>query len=474
VALRRWPRSSGRRGSRGPDPRHGRGGGRRWPLGEHDGRPDATAGSPGVALAPPLDAAAGKLRDLQSIVDAALSGLDPGAMLDVLVDRVKNVLRADTAAVLLLDGASGQLVATAASGLEEEVRQGVRVPVGQGFVGRVAARGQVVIVDDVNQGSVVSPIVRDRGVRSLIGAPMLEGGAVIGVLHVGTLSPRQFTSGDADLLQLAADRAAAAVQSVTAQLDRAAAEALQRSLVPSAFPVVAGLEMAGRYVPGSGRVGGDWYDVFTLPSGEVGAVIGDVAGTGLRAAVIMGRIRSALRAYALETTDPAEVLARLDAKMLHFEPDAMATVLYAVFDPGLEQVRISCAGHLPPVIARPGQPAQTADVATDALIGLSAKEHRRTVSIRLPPGAALCLYTDGLVERRGRPLDDGIAMLCAAAAAAEPETACAAVMAAMAGDDGSRPGDDVALLILRRDPGTRDRPARAQPGRRALHDSSPR
>ena len=203
--------------------------------------------------------------------------------------------------------------------------------------------------------------------------------------------------------------------------------------------------MAGRYVPGSGNLGGDWYDVFALPSGEPGVVIGDVAGTGLRAAVIMGRIRSALRAYALETADPADVLGRLDAKIRHFEPDAMATVLYAIFDASLDQVRMSCAGHLPPIVARPGQPAQIAEVAADLLIGVSTHRPRRTTTISFPPGAALCLYTDGLVERRDRPLDDGIARLRTAATAAEPTAACAAVMGAMA--DGASARDDIALLI---------------------------
>ena len=313
-----------------------------------------------------------KLRDIQSITDAALSVLDPQALLDALVERAREALQADTAAILLLDRRSGQLVATAASGLEEEVQQGVRIPVGRGFAGRIAAQGQPVILDEVDHTKVVNPILLDKGIRSLMGAPLLADGKVIGVLHVGTLSPRAFTSDDVDLLQLAADRAAVAVQALTVRVDRAAAAALQRSLVPSALPAVGGLEMAARCVPGSGNVGGDWYDVFALPSGSVCAVIGDVTGTGLHAAVIMGRMRSALRAYALETDDPADVLERLNRKMRHFEPDAMATVLCAVISPSLDQVRISSAGHLPPIIARPGQPAEVAEVAPDVLIGVAS------------------------------------------------------------------------------------------------------
>jgi phosphoserine phosphatase RsbU/P len=389
-----------------------------------------------------------KLQDIESITDAALSRLDPRDLLDALVGRVREVLQADTAAVLLLDRPSGQLVATAASGLEEEVRQGARVPVGKGFAGRIAAQARPVIIDHVDRENVVNPILLARGVQSLMGAPLLAGGAVIGVLHVGTLDGRIFTSQDCDLLQLAADRAALAVQALSAQLDRESAVALQRSLIPSALPEMSGLEMAARYVPGSGSIGGDWYDVFSVPSGHVYAVIGDVAGSGLQAAVIMGRIRSALRAYALDSTDPADVLGRLDRKLLHFEPDAMATVLCAVFSPSLDEARIASAGHLPPIIAAPGQPAVLADIAGGTLLGLSEHGPRQVTALSFPPGALLCLYTDGLVERRGEPIDEGLDRLCAAVAAADPEAAAASVMSAMA--DSTPHQDDVALLMLRR------------------------
>ena len=433
-------------------------------VGEDERRPSAGAGVPvtagtrrdddaaaaGALHSTVLPEEADKLRDIQSITDAALSALGPQALLDVLVDRVKEALQADTAAVLLLDRPSGQLVATAASGLEEEVQQGVRIPLGKGFAGRIAAQGRPVILDEVDHTTVVNPILVAKGIRALLGAPLLAAGRAIGVLHVGTVSPRAFTGHDVDLLQLAADRAALAVQALSAQMDRAATSALQHSLVPAALPAVGGLEMAARYVPGTGKVGGDWYDVFTLPSREVCAVIGDVAGTGLKAAVIMGRIRSALRAYALEATDPADVLDRLDRKMQHFEPDAMATVLYAMFSPSLDQVRICSAGHLPPLLARPGQPAAPAGVAPDLLIGVSSHKRRRVSTLDFPPGAVLCLYTDGLVERRDQPIDEGIARLCAAVTATDPEAGCAAVMASMA--DYSTHTDDVALLMIRRKP----------------------
>jgi sigma-B regulation protein RsbU (phosphoserine phosphatase) len=377
--------------------------------------------------------------------------LDPQALLNALVERAREALQVDTAAILLLDRRSGQLVAAAASGLEEEVQQGVQIPVGRGFAGRIAAQGRPVVLDEVDHTKVINPILLDKGIRSLMGAPLRAEGKVIGVLHVGTLSPRAFTSDDVDLLQLAADRAAVAVQALTAQGDRAATSVLQRSLVPSALPTVGGLEMAARYVPGTGNVGGDWYDVFPLPTGEVCAVIGDVAGTGLPAAVIMGRIRSVIQAYALQTADPAELLDRLDREMRYFESDAMATVLCAMVSPSLDHIRISSAGHLPPIIARPGEPATVADVAPDLVVGVSPLDRRHVSTLDFPPGAVLCLYTDGLVERRDQPIDHGIEKLRAAVTTVEPEAGCASVMAAMA--NYSPHTDDIALLILRRAPG---------------------
>jgi phosphoserine phosphatase RsbU/P len=405
-----------------------------------------------MPLRPPPDDAEDKLRDIRSVTDAALSHLDADELLAVLLDRVRAILDGDTAAVLLLDNSGRQLVATAASGLEEEVSQGVRIPVGQGFAGRIAAERRPVILDRVDHDTVLNPLLLAKGIQSLVGVPLLAQGAVLGVLHVGTLRDRVFTADDAALLQLAADRAAVAVQSLRTREDRAAAVALQRSLVPSALPAVAGAEVAARYVPGSGHVGGDWYDVFVLPSGKLALVVGDVAGSGLGAAVVMGRIRSALRAYALEFPGPADVLGKLDRKMQYFEDNAiMATVCYTVLDPATGQLAVSSAGHLPPVIAAPGQHAALAEIAADLPIGIADPSRRKVTTLALAAGAVLCLYTDGLVERRDELIDDGLTRLCHAVLPGPPEDVCASAMQAMVGHQ--HPGDDIALLVLRWLPG---------------------
>ena len=389
-----------------------------------------------------------KLSYIQAITDAELSRLDADQLLVKLLDRLKLIMQADTAAVLLLDRSGTQLIATAASGLEEEVRQGVRIPVGRGFAGRVATERRPVILDHVDHSNVINPILLAKGIRTLIGVPLLAEGAVIGVLHVGSTGTRKFTDDDARLLQLAADRAASAVQSMMSLADRTAAATLARSLLPTTLPPVDGLDMAARYVPRDGDVGGDWYDVFSLPSGELCAVMGDVAGAGLQAAITMGRMRSALRAYALETVDPADVLRRLDSKMQHFESGAIATVIYAVFDQDLGHVRISSAGHLPPVIALPGRVTVLADITNDLLIGVSTAADRHVTTLPLSPGTVLCLYTDGLVERPGRVLDEGLDALCQAVTAGPPETVCAAVLQALVGRQSCT--DDTTLLAFRR------------------------
>lgn len=395
------------------------------------------------------DAGSQKLRRIEAVTDAALSGLQLDDLLAELLDRTRELLAVDTATILLLDDAGTDVVATASSGLEEEVRLAVRVPIGQGFAGRIAAEARPVTLDRVDAGAMLSQAALDKHLRSMVGVPMLSPDRVIGVLHVGSIAPRTFTADDVETLRLVADRASLAAQARMSQLDRAAALALQRSLLPARPPAVDGLDVAARYIPGTrAGVGGDWYDLFRLPSGHVGVVIGDVAGSGLRAAVVMGRIRSALRAYALETTDPADVLTRLDRKVQIFEPDAMATAAYAVIDRDRSAMTLSTAGHLPPVMIAESGAARSLRVSVDLPLGGHPAATRRATTHPFEPGSALLLYTDGLVERRGQLLADGIRALADSAIAGTADALCARVADRLL--PGSGPTDDVAILAVRR------------------------
>lgn len=157
-------------------------------------------------------AARTKLERVQAVTDIALAHLELDELLHVLLPRIRDILQTDTCAVLLLDEEHNELVARSAVGLEEEVEQGVRIPVGQGFAGRIAASGEAVILDNVAEADVFNPILREKGIASMLGVPLLAQGRAIGVLHVGTLTPRKFTRDDEELLLLVAERVAVAIE----------------------------------------------------------------------------------------------------------------------------------------------------------------------------------------------------------------------------------------------------------------------
>jgi serine phosphatase RsbU (regulator of sigma subunit)/anti-sigma regulatory factor (Ser/Thr protein kinase) len=400
-----------------------------------------------------------RLRRIQTLTDTELARLGVDELLAEVLERVRDLLEVDTTAVLLLDPSATHLVATATRGLEEETRQGVRIPIGKGFAGRIAAEKRPVVIDQVDHSNVLNPILREKGIRSLLGVPLLVGGDVIGVLHVGSLVPRSFTAEDAELLQLAADRIALATQARMTQAERTAAAALQRSLLPAALPSVPGLELAARYVPGGGgEVGGDWYDVFDLPSGRLCVVVGDVVGRGLQASVAMGRLRSAVRAYALLTEDPAELLRKLDAQVQHFERGVVATVLCAIVEVAQSVVWVASAGHPPPARCLPGGSGELVELDPAPPIGLTPLRHRHPVAVELPPGSCLVLYTDGLVERRREALDVGLARLTEALRPGPADQLCARIMGRLIGSETS--ADDVALLVVVRSDGDGTAPLR--------------
>ncbi len=150
--------------------------------------------------------------DLVRLSDPALSELDFDRLLDELLVRVRDLLGVDTAAILLLDDERKQLVARAAKGIEEEVEQGVRIPIGGGFAGRIAQERVGIFIADVDHADILNPILREKGIRSLLGVPLIVEGELIGVLHVGSLTPREFDLRDLAVLDLAAARAAPAIE----------------------------------------------------------------------------------------------------------------------------------------------------------------------------------------------------------------------------------------------------------------------
>jgi phosphoserine phosphatase RsbU/P len=396
--------------------------------------------------------------DWPSHQETVLSGLAGGwDEVTELLEKARAGAGADEAALLLLDTSETMLVPVAALGLDRPAQSGFRVPVGAGFAGRVAATNQPVILTDVRPETVLNPALHRAGIKSLLGVPVPGPAGLLGVVHVGSVEGRPFTERDTAQLERLAEQLAVEVLRRRASEEHIAALALQRSLLPTA-PQVEGLDAAARYVPADGDLGGDWFDLFQLPGGRIGIVMGDVAGHGLSAAVIMGRLRSALRAYALEHEDPAHVLSLLDMKISYFEAGAVATVLYAVAERPYNCFVISSAGHLPPYLVLADGSVSATDVLPDPPLGVRSPSDdswaRQAVTVNVPAGASLCMFTDGLVERRpvpgevrGDQLDAGLSRLVEALRPGDADAACDAILNDLVGDDITE--DDIAVLVLR-------------------------
>jgi serine phosphatase RsbU (regulator of sigma subunit)/anti-sigma regulatory factor (Ser/Thr protein kinase) len=384
-------------------------------------------------------------------VDATLGFHSLEDMLLELLERIRGTLAVDTAAVLLLDEDRGVLVARAAKGLEEEVRQGVQVPLARGFAGRVAAEARPITIE-LEHAEVVNPILREKGIRSMLGVPLQVEGRVIGVMHVGTLVTRAFEEEDVTLLQLAADRAARAIDDGRISEQRAATAIMQRTLLPSALPQIPGLRFSAKYLPaGSGvKIGGDWYDVFPLAGGRLAFVIGDVVGRGVMAASVMAEIRAALRAYMALGHPLTEVVSMLNELLISMGRKRGATLSIFDLDLDAEVLEAVTAGHLPPLLVGPAGHAQVLEQKHGLPVGIRRGYEYEASRHPFPTGSRLLLYTDGLVERRGEPIDEGLRRLATAAAhVAEHSThASFADSVYHALLDESALEDDVALLVV--------------------------
>ena len=399
------------------------------------------------------DRATESLRRLQQLTDVALTHLNLDDLLSELLSRVSQVLKTDVAVILLREEPGDLFRAYAARGLPEATWRTLRIPLGEGFAGRIAAEARPVVLADLDDGPAVTPALQATGMASIMGVPLIAEGRVIGVLCVGSFSRREFTSDEARLLQLAGDRAAVAIDHARLyEQEHRIAETLQRSLLPQSLPTVPGLAVAARYLPAraEARVGGDWYDAVALDGGRLAVTIGDVAGHGIQAAALMGRLRDSLRASALEGATAAQATERVDRLFASQNDDGylIATSLFMVLERGGQHVGFSSAGHLPPLVIGPDGATGYLEDGRSLPLGVNANGRRRAGEAALPAGAVVLLYTDGLVERRDAGLDDGMARLARVARGAprEPEHFCDEVIDRMLGGEG--PADDVAVVAI--------------------------
>jgi PAS domain S-box-containing protein len=292
--------------------------------------------------------------------------------------------------------------------------------------------------------------------RSGIATPLPGPDGSLGVLSLSRSAGRaQFTEADVPVVEELGRRLAAGLVNTDAfAREHAIAETLQRSLLPEDLPQVSGLDLAVRYLPATvgAAVGGDWYDAFPLNGGRVGLVIGDVAGHSIASASVMGQVRTLLRGYAIDESNPARVLARVNAALARLLPDVLASAVYAVLDPATSYLSYANSGHPPPLVADAAGQAGYLDDASDVMLGARAGGSFSTGRRRLRPGELLLLYTDGLIEDRHRDITEGLALLAETLRGRRPHTAeeaCDTALEMLPG--AARRHDDVCLLAARLD-----------------------
>jgi PAS domain S-box-containing protein len=261
-----------------------------------------------------------------------------------------------------------------------------------------------------------------RADRCLV-VPLVARGALIGAVRFERSADREeFAPIDLETADELAARAAISIDNARLYVRaRDTALSLQRSLLPEHFPAVDGTQIAFRYRPGSvdAQVGGDWFDVIALPCRRVALVVGDVMGSGLQAAGIMGQFRTAARTLARLDLGPAQVLRELDELAQSMSESHIATCVYVVYDPVSGECVMASAGHLPPLLINPGGSAELVHLPPGAPLGVGGQRYEER-EFTVEPASALVLYTDGLVEDRNRDIDTGIDELVGAISKAGP------------------------------------------------------
>lgn len=436
---------------------------------------EAAAARRNLALLNEAGARIGNSLDLETTARQLLDVVVPGFCDLATVDLYQGLLAGDETPPGLADGSAELRRVAFASAVSDAPLTGTGVPVAVGAVHHYPFNSPC--ADALRTARPQTVPGEDGGlVQSTLAVPMVAHDTVVGLVQFArTKGSEPFGDRDRDLAVELAARAAVCIDNARLyRREHERALILQRSLLPPGDPEASGLDIACRYLPGTvntGRpseVGGDWFDVIELPGHRTALVVGDVMGRGLRAAVAMGELRTAVRTLAQLDLEPAEVLSQLDeiarglgapggvqqatrAARRPREADLsevyLATCVYAVYDSVTRRCTFANAGHLPPALVEPGEPALMLDVPPGLPLGVGGEPFEE-VEVELPEGALLALYTDGLVESRDHPLDEGLqAFVSALSDPTQPlEDVCDHVLSTLDTHHGE---DDIALLMAR-------------------------
>ncbi|GGL77480.1 hypothetical protein GCM10010129_21490 [Streptomyces fumigatiscleroticus] len=444
---------------------------------------EAAAARRNLALLNEAGARIGNSLDLETTARELLDVVVPGFCDLATVDLYQGLLVGDETPPGLADGSAELRRVAFASAVSDAPFHGAGDPVPVGAVHHYPFNSPCADALRTARPQTV-PAAEGGLVQSTLAVPMVAHDTVVGLVQFArTKGSEPFGDRDRDLAVELAARAAVCIDNARLyRREHERALILQRSLLPPGDPEASGLDIACRYLPGNantGRpseVGGDWFDVIELPGHRTALVVGDVMGRGLRAAVAMGELRTAVRTLAQLDLEPAEVLSQLDeiarglgapggpsqafgpgvqqatrAARRPREADLsevyLATCVYAVYDSVTRRCTFANAGHLPPVLVEPGESALMLDVPPGMPLGVGGEPFEE-VEVELPEGSLLALYTDGLVESRDHPLDEGLqAFVGALTESARPlEDVCDHVLNTLDTHHGE---DDIALLMAR-------------------------
>jgi serine phosphatase RsbU (regulator of sigma subunit)/anti-sigma regulatory factor (Ser/Thr protein kinase) len=392
---------------------------------------------------------------LQRVTAGLARARTPQDVADVVVSVGVDTMSASGGALLVPAGDGEHLAVPGVVGYGEELIGALRDErIDAPLPAATALRtGEAVWLETQEERDRRFPILRgfEASTIAMCAVPLVVGDRMLGALRFSFNSPKLFDDDERSfVLALAALTAQTLQRTELYEAERRAALELQRALLPEFVRGLPGWDVAAYYSPAGGQeAGGDFYDVIPLPDGRIAAIVGDVMGRGVEAAAAMAQIRSTIRAYAIDDPEPSAVFSKCDVFFRTLELDQLVTALYILVDSDGDRVRIGSAGHLPPLLVSPGH-SEAVPTAGGLPFGVVA-DVRDVTTLTVPSGAALVAITDGLVERRGEDIDEGIQRVLDATRDITVGGAQALLSHVVASATTDRThDDDVTVLVLRR------------------------
>jgi GAF domain-containing protein len=341
---------------------------------------------------------------------------------------------------------------SAPSESQQAWRDYMHSPEGSRLTSLVCSSGSAVLPTAVDRRPHRLRLTLKQGQAAWLGVALVgRGGRCLGSLQLFDETTYGFSDIDRSILVQLGQMTAVALDNVQLyEREHRTAVTLQRALLPERLPQPTHVTVAARYLPGEAglNVGGDWYDVAELPGNRVAIAIGDVVGRGARAAAVMGRVRTAWRAYALRDDPPEVVMKSLNTLIEDLDPDHFSTMVHVIADPDQSRLRIANAGHPPPLLVFPDGRTRYLKEGLSVPLGVLSAPDYGCETVPLEAGSIVVLYTDGLIERSDSPLNEGLGLLqqSVAGPAADAEVLCDRILERMHAQEAV---DDIALLAFR-------------------------